>query len=268
MTFQSRPGLRVEEVISKGGPEAQKSLKKKLKSLLARYRLLGLALELRDLRRVGRGVGRRMLRIDRRNIKKYLSTHEVRRLHLGAGEHTIEGWLNSDIFPVGSEIFIDASRPFPIEGSTFDYIFSEHMIEHVPYQDGIRMLSECYRVLKPGGRIRIATPNLAFLINLYRAEKSAAEENYIAWHVTKWDPDAGYSGSVFVINDFFRLWGHQFIYDEAALGRALGRAGFRDVVALPLSDSPDENLRGLENARVRPEGFLALETLVLEGRKP
>jgi predicted SAM-dependent methyltransferase len=54
----------------------------------------------------------------------------------------------------------------------FDYVFSEHMIEHVSYAEGLLMLRECLRVLKPGGRIRIATPSLEVLLDLYKPSKT------------------------------------------------------------------------------------------------
>jgi predicted SAM-dependent methyltransferase len=52
------------------------------------------------------------------------------------------------------------------EDNTFDYIFSEHMIEHVDHDGAVAMLRECYRVLKPGGTICMATPDLAVIVGL------------------------------------------------------------------------------------------------------
>ena len=62
---------------------------------------------------------------------------------------------------------IDITKKFPFVSSTFDYVFSEHMIEHIKYQDGLKMLNESFRVLKPSGKIRISTPDLQFLLDLY-----------------------------------------------------------------------------------------------------
>ena len=66
-------------------------------------------------------------------------------------------------------VYMDATALFPLPDASFDYIFSEHVIEHMSYADGGRMLRECLGVLKPGGRIRIATPNLVRLLGLYAA---------------------------------------------------------------------------------------------------
>jgi predicted SAM-dependent methyltransferase len=61
-------------------------------------------------------------------------------------------------------VVLPLSSPTPFASDTFDFIFSEHMIEHVSHDDGAKMLAECHRVLKPGGHIRITTPDLAFLV--------------------------------------------------------------------------------------------------------
>src|SRR5215216_3456181 len=92
-----------------------------------------------------------------------------RKLHLGCGKHSLAGWLNTDMneCPASSIIKLDATKPFPFEPGSFAYVFSEHMIEHIPFKDGTSMLKECFRVLQPGGKIRIATPDFRFLVNLY-----------------------------------------------------------------------------------------------------
>ena len=92
----------------------------------------------------------------------------------------MSGWLNSDIEPKLKDIlYLDATQDFPIEDNSFDYIFSEHMIEHITYNDAKRMISECFRILKPGGVIRISTPDLSFLVDLYKDNKSEVQTQFI-----------------------------------------------------------------------------------------
>src|SRR5437867_9832604 len=92
-------------------------------------------------------------------IRSYLSSHAVRKLQLGAGTNPLAGWLNTDGYPASFRVLsVDAREPLPFSDETFDYVFSEHHIEHMTFHEGRRMLRECFRVLKPGGRIRVATP--------------------------------------------------------------------------------------------------------------
>jgi predicted SAM-dependent methyltransferase len=140
----------------------------------------------------------------RSRIERYLGSHEVRKLELGTGQLAIEGWLNTDINPrfrrAGPPVlFLDATRPFPFPDSTFDYIASEHVIEHVPYDDARFMLGECARVLRSGGRIRIATPDLAQLLSLYldQEDLSAEQTAHLRWMANDVLHDASRATAVF-----------------------------------------------------------------------
>lgn len=198
----------------------------------------------------------------------YLKSHHIRKLHIGSGENVIKGWLNTDLTPyVGTEvIFLDATHKFPFGDNTFDYIFSEHMIEHVPYEKGIFVFRECYRVLKPGGIIRIATPNLHFLIDLFKQEKSDAQKWYIQRAIDNYFPQYNICSDTFVINNFFYNWGHQFIYDFDILAKTLGSVGFDRVTRCMSKKSEHDALQGLESHWTYKE-FDDVETMVVEGEK-
>jgi predicted SAM-dependent methyltransferase len=141
------------------------------------------------------------------------------------------------------------------------------MIEHIPYAKGNNMLRESFRVLKNGGRIRITTPDLAFLISLYRADKSELQKEYI-WRSPQLFPDIYPLGQdTFIINGFVRAWGHEFIYDEKVLRHSLEAAGFKEITSLDLNKSEIAELNELENERRMPAGFLQLESFTLEGIK-
>jgi len=92
-------------------------------------------------------------------IASYLAATDSPRLQIGAGSNVLAGWLNTDYFPDRADfIHLDATGRFPFDDSSLDLIFSEHVIEHVPLDGGVNMIAESFRVLKPGGRLRISTP--------------------------------------------------------------------------------------------------------------
>ena len=206
-------------------------------------------------------------------IEDYLKHHQVRKLQLGTGQNLLEDWLNTDVNPdpspdLGGIVFLDAKKPFPIEDGTFDYVFLEHVIEHVQFNEGLSLLRECHRILKPDGRIRIATPDLETLIQLHTTQKTDIQKRYVNWIVDKFLPEVGIYSECFVINNAFRNWGHQFIYDHATLQLAMERTGFVNVISYRPGESDDENLRGIEShgKAIGDEDLNRFETMVLEAR--
>jgi predicted SAM-dependent methyltransferase len=204
-------------------------------------------------------------------IRSYLKSHQARRLQIGAGPNRLEGWLNSDKFPNSCKlVFLNATRPFPFDNATFDYIFSEHLIEHLTYDQGQLMLRECFRVLKPGGKIRIATPDLEALIGLWSSKATDLQHRYIQWIVDRNLPEIGVYRKSFVINNAFRNWGHQFLYDRETLHMVLENAGFVEIARRDVGESDESVFRGIEShgVAIGDEDMNRFETMVLEASRP
>lgn len=199
-----------------------------------------------------------------RGIQYYLKAHEIRKLHLGAGPNALEGWLNTDLTPQNHKVYsIDVTKPLPFEDNTFDYIFGEHLIEHLTYKDGLRMVKECYRVLKPGGKIRIATPDIDTVLKLRTPEKSELQLNYIKWHIDHCLPEIGIYKDIFVINSAFNNFGHKFLYDYDTLQYSFKETGYIDITRCRPGESSDENLCGID-FRARDE-MTSFTNLIVEG---
>jgi len=207
----------------------------------------------------------------RRQIDAYLRTHSERKLQLGTGGNHLDGWLNTDIHDFtgrGDLVHLDLRRRFPLPDDCFDLVYSEHAIEHLDYADGLRSLRESCRVLRPGGRIRIATPSLERVVRLYDREQNDVQRRYLHWARESFVEDADVDLPGFVVNNFVRAWGHLFIYDAQTLRHALETAGFVDVEEHAVGESGDERLRGLERHIPEAAEFNEYETIVLEARKP
>ena len=211
----------------------------------------------------------RRRRADRASIERYLASHPVAGLHLGCGVHPLPGWINSDVAAWDPAVIqLDATQRFPFAEEVLDFIFSEHMIEHLSYPGALSMLDECHRTLKPGGTVRISTPDLGFLLALFGSGLTPPQQRYIEWSTRTFVHSAPRPRAVYVLNNFVRDWGHQFIYDEETLRESLERSGFSDIVRCDLNQSRHPMLRGLENESRSPPGFLKLETMTFEASKP
>jgi len=196
----------------------------------------------------------------------YLSC-SPRGLHIGAASVALDNWFNTDLDPRTPGIhYLDATQPFPFPDRCFDFIFFEHMIEHIPFAAGLQLLAECKRVLRPAGVVRIATPNLRNILALITARNPNAER-YLRWAVETFQlPNGCYPKAPMVINNFFRAWGHQFLYDPETLREALAQSGFHDIVQQKPGKSTHPHLRRLEShGKAIGEWTNEFETMVFEG---
>lgn len=119
----------------------------------------------------------------------YLRTEEHPSLNIGCGKNAERGWLNVDIDPEASAVYMDAAQPFPFADDSFDYVFSEHLFEHLDYASGRRMLAEVFRVLRPGGVLRLTTPDFRFLHRLYEKPDRPLHQSYMAWSLSAYSPE-------------------------------------------------------------------------------
>ncbi len=243
---------------------------------VAKPKLISEALAVSQISSEGKGLIRSIMGNFRLSIsgiiREYLNREGPFSLEIGAGPILRQGWLSTDLHERDADentfaITLDATKPFPLPSDSFDYIYSEHMIEHVSFKDGQVMLAEAQRVLKSGGVVRIATPSIAMLMRVMSPNRSALEDAYLMHSVQANVPDAPIITNAFFLNNFMRNWGHTFIYDHDTLRLALEMAGFRDVRQCVFRESTHPTLRGLENEDRMPPGFLELETMVFEGTK-
>lgn len=238
--------------------------REKAKLQLERVHLRDLGRRLYRCLRTLRQWPRTLLRTNSRIVQRYFAQTDEPKLHIGCGDRLLEGWLNSDLFPCSPRVLrLDATRPFPFASNTFAYAYSEHLIGLLATRQAKRLLRECFRVLAPGGKVRICTPDLAFLIELCGPQPSALQERYIEWA----SGQSAERGRAVVINNMGEAYG-PFVYDEPSLRGDLEDAGFSNIVSRDLNQSDDAALRGLANEKRLPEGFLRLESLTMEGSKP
>jgi predicted SAM-dependent methyltransferase len=118
------------------------------------------------------------------------------------------------------------------------------MIEHVPYDGGKSLVGECLRVLKPGGKLRISTPDLDRILAL-RQPTTPLEKEYVQYALRA-IPEAVDGQISFLINQFMRAWSHTFINDCETLSGLMRFAGFIDITERRLGERDDPELTDIE----------------------
>ena len=145
----------------------------------------------------------------------------VARLNWGCGPNTPSGWLNADRLPApGVDITGDIRDGLPLPSESLACVVAIHALQDLPYLDVVPALRELRRVLRPGGVLRVAVPDLERAIRAYlRGDRAYF---YVP------DTDAVTVGGKLVAQ---LIWYGSvrtpFTYD--ALEELLERAGFQDV---------------------------------------
>ncbi|WP_347272951.1 glycosyltransferase [Candidatus Kuenenia sp.] len=89
-------------------------------------------------------------------------------LNLGCGSHYKEGWVNVDFNSTGPGVIAyNLNCGIPFEDGSLDVVYHSHLLEHFSKNSAQRFMSECHRVLKDGGIIRVVVPDLEQIIKWY-----------------------------------------------------------------------------------------------------
>lgn len=176
--------------------------------------------------------------LQRRRARRLQSMSPLR-LHLGSGTNSLPGWVNVDLFRPGRtlDLYWDLRRPLPFTDKSVDAIFAEHLLEHLPFSAGVRLLRECRRVLRPVGLVRVGVPDLDRYIASYLGRDDIIER-----------VRPGRPSRALALGEPFFLYGHRCMYDFETMNRALLDAGFAHVEHSTfgqgrLQPSPDSNGR-------------------------
>ena len=209
--------------------------------------------------------GRTLTRVLRRRGEARLRAAIARetgpvKVSFGAGTVDLSGWIDTD-YTWRAPFCLDVTRPWPVPVGSIDFIYADQVIEHFALEVGRAVLDHAFDALAPGGRIRLATPDVERTAQMYLEHGSSCDA-----HLAR-DRSRGYSAEhpVDVLRVTFSENGHQFCYDFDALAAELRRAGFVDVERHEAGESEEPVFRDLES---RVDATEVLTTLVVEARKP
>ena len=211
------------------------------------------------------------------------SSSELLRVNIGCGATPTPGWKNydnsqtlriaripflarmlsslkllsaqqksySEFLKSNSINFADASRRIPEATGAVDVVYSSHMVEHLDRREARAFLAEAKRVLRPGGRIRLALPGLRQIVDHY-LESEDADGFMIESRLQRASLTSISSKLKFLV---FGDRGHKFLYDEKSLVKLLETAGFSEVTALPTGSTNIPNPGELDLEERFPESI-------------
>lgn len=171
------------------------------------------------------------------------------RLHLGSGGEHKDGWINVDLVGDPVEIAWDLARGIPFNDGSVEAVFHEHLLEHIPLEAGIHFMAECFRVLRPGGVLRVGVPDAGALIRSYADDGAYLDKNH-----------PGRPTRMLAVQELFYWHRHTTMYDGETLAMLFRASGFPDPTPCAfgetsLSEAPD-------TPRREPDSFY------MEARRP
>jgi peptidoglycan/LPS O-acetylase OafA/YrhL len=226
------------------------------------------------------------------------------RVHLGCGLTTPSGWVNVDgswnarlakrpilrralhalhvtsadkiEVPWNPEILIhDLRTPLPFRDGSASTVYSSHLLEHLYFEEGQRLIRETHRVLAEGGILRIVVPDLGSIVREYLGERPFGEASNGAGRACSADQvnqrllmrsSAPPSDNFFsrIYNSWMDFHTHKWMYDANSLKHHLESAGFVEVRQMALHESRIDGIEQVEN----PSRVLKGEGICIEGIKP
>jgi len=178
--------------------------------------------------------------------------------------------------PWSSSIFIhNIRKPLPFPDGSANAIYASHVLEHLYQEDGQNLIAESFRVLQPGGVLRVVVPDLRAIVEEYlgngTSKSKAADakslrpaELFNQRLLMRWPTPAS-------SNLFYRIYAawqdfhsHKWMYDEDSLATLFSRTGFVEVERRDCFKSRIADIQKVED----PSRIRNGEGVCVEGVKP
>ncbi|PIE68241.1 MAG: group 1 glycosyl transferase, partial [Deltaproteobacteria bacterium] len=97
-------------------------------------------------------------------------------LNLGCGATFHPDWINVDFQARGDKVLgYNLELGIPFADDSFDVVYHSHILEHFSKKRGEFFLKECFRILRPGGLLRVVVPDMENIARAYIQALNEAE---------------------------------------------------------------------------------------------
>jgi predicted SAM-dependent methyltransferase len=205
--------------------------------------------------------------LSKKAILNNYKNSEFTGLHIGCGPFYMAGWINTDMLGTPNIDFpLDISAKLPIPDTFLDVIYGSEVIEHIDLEEARQFMREMYRILKPGGVIRLTTPNITEICRLFL---DLNQDVKVSDFASTW-LEGEFSKEIW-INALFRAWGHKYLWTFENFVDELTKVGFANIQRCEphktKSDKPQ--LNNLDNRYGDSEAdWQFAHTLIIEAHKP
>lgn len=107
-------------------------------------------------------------------------------LNFGCGRRFVQSWKNIDLHAGDGVIRHRLPEPFPFSSESFEVVYSSHVLEHFTREEAQRVIAECYRILRPGGILRLVVPDLEDVTREYLRILERVKQEPVAGPLYEW----------------------------------------------------------------------------------
>lgn len=206
--------------------------------------------------------------------KLELEINKFNKLNIGCGSSYIKDWLNIGIFPEeeisygtvkemngASVLHFDMTNKLPLRDGGVKYIYASHFIEHLNFEEGVKLLRRCYNFMQDGAVMRLTFPDLELWVRNYCENNTDFFEKYKNYFLKNKSPKVKTKGEIFMSQ--VHGFGHKWNWDFESMKHILSEIGFSNIEKKEAFDSDISNIKEIEP---RGEGRL-LETIYVEAIK-
>ena len=233
-----------------------------------------------------------------------MRTTEPIRLNLGCGLCAPPGWVNVDgswnarlakhpkirrilswlslvpsdksEIPWSPAIFIhNIRKPLPFPDRSATVVYASHVLEHLYVEDSQNLMRECFRVLQPGGVLRVVVPDLHTIVEEYLRNDAPKKktpdgqflrpaELFNQRLLMRWPTPASSHLLYQIYNAWQDFHSHKWMYDEDSLATLFIRMGFIEVERRDCFHSRISDIQKVED----PSRIRNGEGVCVEGVKP
>ncbi len=204
-------------------------------------------------------------------LRRKIKNLGVTQLHVGCGNVLLKDWLNitlerreeyGRLFLKDGAWYLNYNllKIWPFEENSVEYIAASHFIEHFDLNQGMEFTKQCFRVLKPGGVLRLSCPDLQLYAKNYAQNDKSFFDNPLIreWCCFK---NAVTPGEIFIAKAYDSGGSHKWFYDFDSLRHIFEAAGFQQVQRKKRLEGKTPDLQRIELDKRE------LETVYVEGTK-
>jgi len=200
----------------------------------------------------------------------------VRNCHFGCGNYLADHYINIDVSDTMFDAFLETNKVYlvpnrsldcyflrcditlgvPLPSDYYQTVYHCHFLEHLDNQQGWEFLKECWRILAPGGTMRVVVPDLELWCKSYVEKRM----EFLTWYQTQLDSNPTlYSTPGQILMGHLQGWQHKMAYDFDTLEHLLTTLGFTNIVQGMYGVSNVPEIEFLEKDPVRERESVCVE---------